>query len=169
MLRAKLKAMIVIGLLVGLALTIHVAEAQIPMVFPGIKLGLANIITLMALDLYGWKEALMVTLLRVGLGAFFTGNAISFLCSFTGGLLSCLFMIELHRRFKESVTLPYISIAGAISHNIGQLIVIVLIIQNLYVFLYLPVLLVSGVITGYGTGFLASLLSSRIKKVPGIL
>ena len=166
--KAKLKTTIVIGLLVGLALSIHVAEAQIPMIFSGVKLGLANIITLIALQLYGWKEALMVTLLRIGLGAFFSGNAISFLCSFTGGLLSCLLMIELDRHFRESLTLPYISIAGAVTHNIGQIIVIMFIIQNVHILLYLPVLLVSGTITGYCTGFIALLLTNRIKRIPGI-
>jgi heptaprenyl diphosphate synthase len=164
--KKHLKAMIIMALLVGLALSIHVAEAQIPLIFPGVKLGLANIITLVALRLYGWKEALTVTLLRIGLSAFFSGNMIAFLCSFTGGVLSCLLMIELDKHFKDSITLPYLSIAGAVTHNIGQLLVIIALIQNFYVIFYLPVLILSGAITGYSTGFLASLLSEQLKKVP---
>ncbi len=97
----KSKKLVTLSLLVSLALVIYVVESQIPVVFPGMKLGLANIISLVALVAIGWKEALIIMLLRTILGSIFGGTLSSFLFSIAGGFLSNIIMILLYRYFKN--------------------------------------------------------------------
>ncbi|GAA0721972.1 hypothetical protein GCM10008905_12980 [Clostridium malenominatum] len=90
----------------------------------------------------------------------------SFLYSIAGGLLSNLIMIILYKSFKESLSIWTISVCGAVFHNIGQLLIASLIVQDFRVYLYLPVLMVSGVITGYFIGVTTNYLYNHMKKVP---
>lgn len=161
----KTKRMIFLSILVSIALVIYIIEAQIPILFPGIKLGLANIISLAALILLGWKEALLIMLLRTILGSIFGGTVPSFMFSLAGGFLSNIAMIILYRNFKNSISLWTISICGAIFHNIGQLFVASIVIQNFSIYIYLPVLLVSAVVTGYFIGICTKLLTTHITKI----
>lgn len=161
----KTKRMVFLSFLVGIALVIYIVEAQIPVLFPGIKLGLANIISLSALMLLGWKEALLIMLLRTLLGSFFGGTLPSFMFSLAGGILSNLAMIILYKYFKNSISLWTISICGAIFHNIGQLFVASIVVQDFRIYVYLPVLLISAVFTGYFIGLCANFLSSHITKI----
>ena len=153
------------GLFVGLALAINLAEAQLPPILPGVKPGLANAVSLVALVLLGWKEALAVTVLRITLASIFSGNLLIMACSVTGGLMSTTLMILLYQKKRQSLSLPVISVAGAITHNIGQLLVIAIIIGNLKIYLYLPILLISGIITGYFVGLLCNSLCKRLVKI----
>ncbi len=161
----KTKKMVLLSILVAIALVIYLIEAQIPVLFPGIKLGLANSISLVALILLGWKEALLIMVLRTILGSIFGGSLSAFMFSIAGGILSNIVMILLYKYLKNSLSLPTISVSGAVFHNIGQLLVAAFIIKDLRIYVYLPVLLVSAIVTGYFIGILASVLKSRLEKI----
>ncbi|MHC1721160.1 MAG: Gx transporter family protein [Clostridiaceae bacterium] len=164
----KTKKMVMLSLLVSIALVIYVIEAQIPVLFPGIKLGLANLVSLTALIIWGPKEALTIMLLRTLLGSMFTGSMSAFLFSISGGLLSNIIMIFLYKYFKDSMSIWSISIVGAVFHNIGQLLVAAIVIQDLRIYIYLPVLMVSAVITGYFIGVCTSFLTKHLSKITSL-
>ncbi len=159
------RKMVFLSFLISIALVIYIVEAQIPMPLPGIKLGLANIISLAALILMGWKEALLIMFLRTLLGSMFGGTMSSFMFSMAGGILSNIVMIVLYKYFKDSISLWTISICGAIFHNIGQLFVASIVIQDFRIYIYLPILLVSAVITGYFIGLSTKFLTKHINKI----
>jgi heptaprenyl diphosphate synthase len=160
----KTTKMIFLSFLTGIALVIYVLESQIPVLIPGIKLGLANIISLTALILFGWKEALIIMFLRTFLGSMFSGSMSTFMFSIAGGILSNVVMILLYKFFKNSLSLWAISICGAIFHNIGQLLVAAFVIHDLRIYIYLPVLLISAVVTGYFIGLCTKFLCTRLKN-----
>ncbi|WP_058486811.1 Gx transporter family protein [Defluviitalea phaphyphila] len=162
------KRIVLLSLLVGIALIIYVIEAQIPVIFPGVKLGLANIISLFTLLVLGWKESLIVVILRTVMGSIFGGSISAFLFSIVGGLLSNIVMILLYKFFRNYLGLSSISICGAIFHNIGQLLVAAFIIQDLRIYIYLPILLISGVITGYFVGISVGFIYKYFKNFPWI-
>jgi heptaprenyl diphosphate synthase len=161
----KTKKMVLLSILVAIALVIYLIEAQIPVLFPGIKLGLANSISLVALILLGWKEAFLIMVLRTLLGSMFGGSLSAFMFSIAGGVLSNIVMVLLYKWFKNYIGIPTISVCGAVFHNIGQLLVAAFIVQDLRIYVYLPVLLVSAIITGYFIGILASILKGRLEKI----
>lgn len=147
--------MVLIGILVSQALILHIVERMIPVPVPvpGIKLGLANAISLMTIIFFGPKEAIAVVAMRTFLGSVFGGGISSFIYSFIGGLISTLVMAFIYKKFSFLFSLPAISVVGAIFHNIGQIMIASLIVQNAKLFYYLPVLMVSAVITGLFIGF----------------
>ena len=161
----KTRKMVLLSLLVSIALVIYLIEAQIPVLFPGIKLGLANSISLVALILLGWKEAFLIMVLRTLLGSMFGGSLSAFMFSIAGGVLSNVVMILLYKNFKNHLSLPTISVCGAVFHNIGQLLVVAFIIIDLKIYVYLPVLLVSAIVTGYFIGILTNILKDRLGKI----
>ena len=156
-----------LALFTTLALAIYFAENQLPPVvpIPGIKLGLANIITLLVLHLYGSRDATVVLLARILLSALLFGQAMSLFYSLCGGFLCLLAMILasrlLHRRFPELT-----SILGGIFHNVGQLLAALLITFVPGVLVYLPYLLVSGAVTGRFTGLCARFALRYLRRVP---
>lgn len=151
---SKTRKIVVISLLVAQALVLHLVERLIPFNFgvPGAKLGLANIITLVSLYLFGFKETLTVVILRVILASLLGGNVSGFLFSISGGILSFLIMYILKVIGREKISVIGISIVGAVFHNIGQILMAAIIIENLNIFIYLPLLLLSSVITGLFVG-----------------
>lgn len=151
------KRLVLISLFVAQAAALNILERyiMIPMVFPGVKLGLANIFTLLGILLLGWKEAFTIVVLRCSLAAIMGGNPFSFLFSITGGLLSTLVMVLLWKKFSVHISIIIISLAGAVAHNIGQLFVAGLLIQDFRIYVYLPVLLLSALVTGYFVGVVA--------------
>lgn len=155
----KLKKMVQLSLLTTIALTIFVIESYLPPLAPiyGVKLGLANIITLLAVMLWGWKEALIVFLLRVFLGSVFTGQMAALLYSLAGGGMALFIMVLGKRLLGEKLTW-FISALGGIFHNIGQIIVACYLLNSLAVMIYFPLLLISGIITGIFTGVAAQVL-----------
>ena len=161
----KTKKMVLLSILVSIALVIYLIEAQIPILFPGIKLGLANSISLVALILLGWKEAFLIMVLRTLLGSMFGGSLSAFMFSIAGGILSNLVMVLLYKWFKNSLGIPTISVCGAVFHNIGQLLVASFVVQDLRIYIYLPLLLVSAIVTGYFIGILSSVLKARLGKI----
>ena len=161
----KTKRMILLSTLVAIALVIYLIEAQIPVLFPGIKLGLANSISLVALILLGWREAFLIMFLRTLLGSIFGGGMPAFMFSLAGGILSNIIMILLYKYLKKYISIPTISVCGAVFHNIGQLLVAGFIINDLRIYVYLPVLLIAAIATGYFIGILSSILISRLEKI----
>ena len=117
---------------------------------PGIKLGLANIVTLMALFFLGEKSAFTILVLRCLLGSLFGGGISGLAFSMTGGLLSMTVMCIFKR--CRLISIYGVSILGAAAHNIGQILVAVLLMGSVYVIGYLPYLLLVSVFTGMATG-----------------
>lgn len=163
----KLHKQIYLALLTAIALVIYVVEMQIPSLVPvyGVKLGLANLISLCVLLLYGPFEAVTVLMIRIVLGSFLTGQISALLFSLSGGLLSLLCMIILVKCFHHQISLWAVSIAGAICHNIGQLFMAALVVENVKIFFYLPILILSGLVTGYFIGLAARFITSYLIKI----
>lgn len=152
----KIQKLTTLALFTALALIIFTVESAIPALvpIPGIKLGLANIITLVVLHNYSAKDTLIVLIMRILLASFFFGQAVSLLYSLAGGLLCFAAMLFTHRLLRGHF-LFLISIVGAIFHNLAQLTVAYLITEVPGVLVYLPFLLLSAVITGCFTGLCA--------------
>lgn len=162
------RRMVYIGLLVAQALVLHIFERMIPMPFitPGAKLGLANLITVIALyTLDSKRDAFLVIFLRLTLGTMFGGNLSSFMYSAVGGVLSFSSMVFVKEIFKEKVSIIGVSSAGAIFHNVGQLIVASLIVKNIGITLYLPILSVIGIGTGIFIGITANYVVNHLSKL----
>ena len=154
-----------IALLSAVALTIFVLEAQIPLPLPlpGLKLGLSNIVTLLALSLLGWKEALCVLCIRMLLGNLVTGQMAALLYSLAGGLLSFACMAIAVKLLPKS-QLWVAGVLGGLAHNIGQMAVAVLLTQTPALLYYLPMLLLCALATGCFTGLSASLVLKYLPK-----
>ena len=151
------------GVFTALALIFSYVETLIPINFgiPGVKLGLANLVIVIVLYKRGWKEALLLSVVRIVLAGFIFGNLFSILYSLAGGILSLAVMAALSKRDLFSVT--GVSMAGGIAHNIGQLVVAMLVVETYQVGYYLPVLLIAGVLTGAVIGIVASEVLKRIR------
>lgn len=154
-----------LALFTTLALALFAVESALPapIPVPGIKLGLANIITLLLLHNYSPKDAFTVLLMRILLASFFYGQALSLLYSLAGGILCILVMIPIHKMLQGHF-LPLVSIIGALFHNLGQLTVAFLVTEVPGVLAYLPFLILSGIITGLFTGFCAQFTQRYLKK-----
>lgn len=153
------------GILTAMALVVFVIEAQLPSLtpIPGIKLGLANIFTLFSLYILGPIWAFLLLLIRVTLGSVFSGQMSVFLYSMTGGLLAFLVMRLLFRRLPKD-RLFAVSALSAMAHNTGQILTAVLLMRTPALFAYLPVLLISGIVTGLFTGFTAQFTLRTLEK-----
>ena len=151
-------------MLTAVALILSYVESLIPVLVavPGVKLGITNIVVIFALYRLGTKEAAALSLLRVVLVSFLFGNAFSFLYSLAGALLSLAVMILLKKTDKFSAT--GVSVAGAVSHNVGQILVAIVVLSTEKLVLYLPVLAVAGVLAGIVTGLTASVLLKRVPE-----
>ena len=152
------------ALLTAAALTIFLVEMMIPPIvpIPGVKLGLANIITLVAIMLIGPVDTLLILLARILLGGMFSGQIMSILYSFSGGMLCYLTMLLLRKHIALS-QIWAMSIVGAIAHNIGQIAMAILVTRTWELILYLPVLMVSGILTGLFTGLAAQAAAVKLK------
>ena len=165
----KTSRMVYISLLVAQALVLHIIERSIPVPFitPGAKLGLANLITVIALyTLDSKKDAFLVLFLRLILSTIFGGNLSSFMYSVAGGTLSFLSMLFVKELFKDKVSIVGVSSTGAIFHNVGQLIIASLIVKNIGVMLYLPVLSTVGIGTGIFIGVTANYAVRHLRRIP---
>lgn len=150
----KTRQLTLCAMLIALALALSYAERFIPLQMviplPGIKLGLANIVTLVALYLLGAKSAFLILILRCILGAVFGGSISGLLFSLTGGLLAMAVMTLARRVPLFSVF--GVSILGAAAHNIGQICIAMILMRSVYIGAYLPYLLLVGLFTGFATG-----------------
>jgi heptaprenyl diphosphate synthase len=165
----KTNRIVYIGLLVAQALVLHLFERMIPVPFiaPGARLGLANLINVIAIyTLDSKKDAFLVLFLRLTLATMFGGNLSSFMYSAAGGILSFFAMVFVKEVFKDKVSIIGVSATGAIFHNIGQLLIASSIVKNIGVMLYLPVLSAMGIGTGIFIGITANYIVGHLKKLP---
>ena len=158
----KTKKLALMAVLTAIALTIFMLEAQLPapVPIPGVKLGLANIVTL----ILGRREAGAILAARIIMGAVFAGNPSAMLYSAAGGVLAYAAMCLLVGVVPEK-RLWAVSAVSAVAHNMGQLLACVLVVKTPGVFIYAPALIVSGVITGVFTGFGAMYLVRALRKL----
>lgn len=143
------------GVILSFALILSYVESLIPFYFgiPGVKLGLANLAVVLTLYLYGWRESILLNLMRVLLAGFMFGNLFMIIYSMAGAVCSFVFMCLFKRTGRFSIL--GVSMSGGIFHNVGQILVAVFVTRTAGVAYYLPVLLISGVVTGLCIGVLA--------------
>ena len=153
------------GVFTALALIFSYVETLIPINFgiPGVKLGLANLIIVIALYKMRLREVYLLSIVRVLLSGFIFGNYFSIIYSFAGGLLSLTVMAVFKR--KDGFSIMGISIAGGVFHNVGQLIVAMLVVETFSVAYYVPVLLIAGMITGLLIGIVSNEMLKRLVNV----
>jgi len=151
------------GMLCALAMIFSYVEALIPINFgiPGIKLGLANLVVLFGLYRMAPQEILAVQIARILLLGFMSGNGASIIYSLAGGLLSFAVMLLLIR--TKLFTPIGVSAAGGAAHNIGQIIVAMVVLRSGGLLYYLAVLMVSGVVTGVVMGLLGERIMVTVK------
>lgn len=150
------------GMLVALAFIFSYIESLIPITvgIPGIKLGLANMVIIVTLYTMGTGPAFVLSLVRIVLTGFTFGNLAMMMYSLGGGMLSLLIMVIARKMKLFSVT--GVSVLGAVFHNIGQILVAAIVVENSSLFYYLPVLLVSGVFFGVVIGMVGAILIKRL-------
>ena len=157
------KKLTTLAVTVSVAMILSYVESMIPafVAIPGVKMGLANIAIIFTLYKLGWREAIVVSLIRVALVALLFGSAVSLAYSFAGAVLSLAVMILLRKTglFTEVA----VSVVGGIMHNVGQICMAFLLLESEFVFYYLPFLLVSGIIAGIAIGIASALLVKKIK------
>lgn len=153
-----------LGLFAALAIIFGYVETLLPVFvgIPGIKLGLANLSVLFILYRYSYREAAVVSFVRILIIGFLFGSLFSILYSLAGAALSLTVMTLLKK--KTDFSMLGISVAGGVSHNIGQLIVAMLIVENTSLIYYAPALLISGIVTGLLIGILTAEVEKRILK-----
>ena len=153
-----------LGIFLALALVFSYVESLIPLTFgvPGMKLGLANIVSVILLYCMGAKEACTVSVARAILSGFLFGNLFAIIYSLAGALLSLTVMLLLKK--TNQFKLITVSAIGGISHNAGQLIVAALVVETSRIFYYLPVLFIAGLITGLIIGLISQEAVLRIRQ-----
>ena len=154
------------ALLTAIALTIFMIEAQIPALvpIPGVKLGLANIVTVFAVFSMGSKEGAMILAARIFLGAVFAGNFSTIFYSAAGGACAILVTIGLKRILTKN-QLWVAGALGAVAHSMGQMAVAVAMTGTPGLLVYLPVMILCGIVTGLFTGLCAQFLVKRGKEI----
>ncbi|MDO4174322.1 MAG: Gx transporter family protein [Eubacteriales bacterium] len=160
----KTKHLAFYGMLAALALVLSYIEAMVPAFFavPGMKLGLTNLVVLVALYRMGAKQAMVINLVRIVVSSMLFGTVVSLWYSLAGGLLSGVVMIALKKTGKfQPLT---VSIAGGVMHNVGQILVAMLMMQTSAVAWYLLVLWISGIAAGAAIGVLGSWMLSRLPE-----
>ena len=153
------------AVLTALAMIFSYIEALIPINFgiPGIKLGLANLVVVVSLYALGWPLAALISLVRILLSGLLFGNLASLLYSLAGGFLSFLAMCLLKK--IKGFSIIGVSIAGGVSHNIGQILTAWFMLGSFKIVYYLPVLAVSGALTGLVIGILAKKCVPVLEKI----
>lgn len=142
-----------LSLFTTIALTIFMIESALPALapIPGIKLGLANIVTLFILLRFEVKDAVLVLFMRIILAAVFAGQIMSFLYSICGGVL-CLFVMAFVNKLLHKKFIFLTSVFGAMAHNVGQILAAYFVLGMSGIFVYVPFLMISGIVTGLFTG-----------------
>lgn len=154
-----------LGMLTALAFILSYIESLIPVFvgIPGVKIGLANLTVMVALYTLGVKWAVPLSIIRILLTGFTFGSMASMMYSLAGGVVSLLVMILFY--YADIFTEKGVSILGGVAHNLGQLLMAVLVIKNGKLFVYFPVLCISGTLAGILIGILADMIIKRVKKV----
>lgn len=160
--RTSTQTVALVGILVALALIFSYIEVLIPFNFgiPGVKLGLANLVIVISFYMLSVRDTFIIECIKIAVTSFLFGTFMSFMYSLCGGLLSFIVMLIMKKTSRFSTM--GISIAGGVFHNIGQLGVAVVILGTPKLMYYLPVLLVSGLVTGALIGIIAGAVLNRI-------
>ena len=153
------------GLLLATALILSYIESLIPFFFgvPGMKLGLPNMAIVMALYMFGWKEAIVINIFRIVISGFLFGNMYGILFSLSGAVISFIAMLIIKSTDRFSMTGT--SIIGGVFHNIAQILVAAFVVKTSGIIYYMPVLIIAGVITGFINGTIASQVMTHIRRI----
>jgi heptaprenyl diphosphate synthase len=161
----KLRKMVFLGIMVSISIVVSIVEAQISTVLffiPGVKLGLANIVTLIVLYIYGQKDAFFVLILRILLVAIIYSAMPAPLMSLAGGMFAFAAMVLVKKVKKLSIL--SVSVAGSLFHMVGQIAMAIVILQTRQLLLYLPYMMIISVPTGIFTGLVASKMTQVFEK-----
>lgn len=161
----KTKKIAYLGLLIALAFVFSYIEFLIPVNvgIPGAKLGLANLVIIVALYTIKERDAFVLSVIRIILVGFTFANLASMLYSLAGGTLSFVAMVLAKRSKKLSIT--GVSVLGGIFHNVGQIIIAICVVKTASLIYYLPVLIVAGIAAGVAIGILGGIVTKRIKGI----
>jgi len=162
--KLSVKKIAIIAIFISLALILSYVDSLIPLTImvPGIKIGLANVVIIFSLYMLGFNTALFISIIRVILSSVLFGSILTFAYSMTGAMLSILVMVILKNKVKLS-TLT-ISIIGAVMHNIGQILMAIILMNTKEIIYYLPILMITGMISGTIIGIISALLIKFFKK-----
>ena len=154
-----------LGVFSALAIILGYVESMIPFFsgIPGMKLGLANMAVIAVLYLYGPADALLVSLVRILVVGMMFGNMVSILYSLAGAVLSLSVMVWL--KGKGWFSIRGVSMAGGVFHNIGQLFIAAVTVNTFQIFYYMPLLILSGTLTGILIGILGGEITRRMKGI----
>ena len=156
------------GLLVAQALVLYIVEGMIPVPFivPGAKLGLTNLVTVIALYTFSSKkDVFLIIFTRLLLSTMFSGSFSTFMFSVAGAILSFLVMVLVKEIGKDHISIVGVSASGAVFHNVGQLIVACFVVSNPTVMLYLPLLTITGIGTGIFIGLASNYIVHHMSKI----
>lgn len=161
----NVQKMTLLGFLLAVSMILSYVESQIPFFFgvPGMKLGLPNMAVVMILYLYGWKEGLVVNVLRIVLTGFLFGNLSMILFSLSGAAASFVMMLVLKKTDLFDIT--GVSMGGGWAHNIGQILVAMFVVKTSGMLYYLPVLAVAGLVTGFLNAVIARQVIPRVARI----
>ena len=166
--QSKYQMLVYIAMLAAQAVVISLLESAIPSPFafaPGAKLGLANLISIIAIFTLPWKQSIQVVTVRVIVTMLLGGTLSTFLYSVVGAFLSYFSMLLVKQLGPKRVSIIGISTMGGVMHNFGQLAVASLFAQSWSVFNYMPVLAVSGIFAGFAVGFVGNYLLNKISRL----
>ncbi|MCF7925378.1 MAG: Gx transporter family protein [Candidatus Izimaplasma sp.] len=153
----KTKRITMLAILLSISIVLAIVESFLPVIpVPGVKLGLANVVTLIVMYYFGEKDAFTLLIMRIVLVALLRGNifSVTFFLSFSGGMMAYIMMI-LFKSLKI-FSIIGVSIMGAFGHSVGQIIMAIIILDTIELIFYFPYILLLSVITGVITGFLAA-------------
>lgn len=161
--REKTKRLALCGMMAALGLIFSYVEAMIPISvgIPGVKLGVANLVIIVALYVLGGRYAFSINVIRILVAGLLFNGAFGALYSLAGACVSFVVMSILKKTGWFSIV--GVSMAGGVAHNVGQILVAATIIENLRLFMYFPVLLASGMVTGIVIGVVAYAVMNRLK------
>lgn len=156
-----------LALLTSMALAISLLEHMIPIPvpIPGAKLGLSNIVLLISLYIYGFKEALVIGILKSFLLMLITGSVSSFFYSVTGAILATIFMALSMNFAMKFLSFVGISEIGAFFHNLGQILVAIFVMDNIKMLIYFPALVIMGIFTSFFVGLSVNYIISHMDKI----
>lgn len=162
----KLNKMIFISVLVAVGLALGVLESAIPLpiAMPGARLGLSNMVVLVTIVIFGFKDGIKVSMLKSVVLMLVTGSVSSFIYSFSGAVLSSIAMYITYRYLSRFFSLIGVSIMGALAHNFAQVSVAVLILFNLRIYTYLPFLMIMSLFTGYFVGLASGMIIKNLRR-----
>lgn len=160
---SKARRVALYGMLTALAFILSYVESLVPVTagIPGVKLGLANLVVVIALYTLDLKGAFVISVVRIVLSGLTFGGLFSMLYSLAGGLLSFAVMAILSR--KKVFGTVGVSVCGGVAHNIGQLLVAMAVLETESVWYYFPVLLISGSVAGVLIGLLGGWMTGRVQ------